>query len=366
MNSSINIKNSYSPKVVAGLDFKRPGSNERLFGNNGSVNASSQKDLADGVISYITAMTKGEVAREETIEQKERMIKASKEMKNALTAGNAPAMKAIAAQMSAIVKEYADRDGFMRKFFKQIPIEQGNYPKLSFLKKTLIAYTYDAVGAQIVPQPVRDAKIFPQEFDITIRSFIPQIEFYQSNTNFFEEKLNEMKEQVMVQEDIRWKALANATIGSANGGNDLQIFSAGFTPSVVAKMRSLLDDAGLPPQTMLMAADLIQYVPNFGNAIDIFHQYDLISTGKFGNILGLETMIDATRVGTQKVLNKGEVYIVSQPEFHGVYSERDGLVVQEYMPIMTDGGKNGKGWVAVETMSMALVNPRSVVKGLVQ
>lgn len=364
--SSINIKNGYSSKVTAGLDFKLPGSNEKLFNNRGEVNANTNKELMQKTLSFIESLSKGEVQREESIEAKELQVQANKQLVQAFKSGDSAQFKTVAANMMAIVKEYADREGFMRRFLKQVSIEMGYYPRLSLLKKTLFAYQYDPAGANIYAQPVRDAKIMPQEFDIAISTFIPQIELYQSSTNFFEEKLAEMKEAVMVQEDKRWLALANATIGQANGGNDLQIFSSGFTPSVVAKMRSLLDDSGVPPQTMLISADLLQYVPTFGQGIDIFHQYDLISQGKFGNILGLETYIDATRTSTQRVLSKGEVYIISQPEYHGVYTDREGLVLTDTMPMQAMNGKHGKGWVGVETLSMAIANPRSIAKGLVQ
>lgn len=352
-------------------EYKRAGSSEYLFNTKGEMNASSRKEVASGQQAFLDALASGDVRPSYEFDRAERnkartqmYTEANKVLCAAIHAKDEKAIMTTAAQMSAIVYEFAQRDGFMRKFLKEFKVEQGQFPMISQDTRTIQGYTFDAGGANVIATPVRDKKFLPQEFEITLRVFVSMTEFYQSNVNFFENKLNEMKENAMVQEDKRWKALADATIGNLNGGNDLQVFSGNLTAAVIGQMASVITDASLPAQTFLIAANLSKdFIGALGQSVDLFHQYQYVETGKLAQIAGMEVITEPTRVTTQKVLQPGEMYIISAPEYHGGYSDRDGLVVQEYMPGMTDNGKNGKGWTCVEILSMIISNPRSIVKG---
>lgn len=368
---NINFNKGYATE--AGLhptEFKRPGSAEHMFNSKGEMNASSRAEVAAGQKEFLAAIASGHVlpSTEKRIPQevKAQYNQLNKVLCAALKSNSTSEIKQVVASMANLVYEYAQRDGFTRKFLKQITVEQGQVPMLSSDTKTILGYTYDAGGTNVVPVTVRDKKFWLQEFQIVIKTFMDIIEYHQTNTNFFENKLAEMKEQAMVQEDKRWKALADATIGSINGGNDLQLFTGGLTPSVIGTMRALLDDAKVPPQYLLIAANLMKdFAGSLGQAMDPFHYYQYLETGMLGNIAGLTIITDATRVTTQKVLNSGEMYVISNPEYHGAYSDRAGLEVLEYNPAMTENGKTGKGWTCFEILSMIVSNPRSVAKGLV-
>lgn len=367
----INFNKGYS--ATAGLhptEFKRPGSAEYMFNSKGEMNASGKSDVAAGQKEFLSALASGQVVpsteKQVPAEVKAQFNKLNKVLCGALSTGNEKDIKTVVASMANLVYEYAQRDGFTRKFLKQIPVEQGQFPMLSSDTKTILGYTFDAGGTNVIPVTVRDKKFWLQEFQVIVKTFIDVIEYYQSNQNFYENKLAEMKEQAMVQEDKRWKALADATIGTVNGGHDLQLFTSGLSASVIGTMRALLDDAKVPPQYLLIAANLIKdfYGP-LGQTIDLFHYYQVLETGMLGNIAGLTVITDATRVTTQKVLNAGEMYVIANPEYHGAYSDRAGLEVLEYNPALTENGKTGKGWTCFEILSMIVSNPRSVAKGLV-
>lgn len=369
----MNINTNKGYTASAGLhpsELKRSGSTEYLFNGKGEMNASSKADVAVGQKEFLSALASGHAIpstqKQVPAEVKEQFNKLNKVLCAALNSNKGEDVKQVVASMANLVYEYANRDGFMRKFLKQVTVEQGQIPMLSSDTKTIQGYTYDAGGVNVVPVVVRDKKFYMQEFQILVKTFLDIVEYHQSNNNFFESKLAEMKEQVMVQEDLRWKALADATIGSANNGHDLQLFTSGLSASVIGTMRALLDNSKVPPQYMLIAANLIKdfYGP-LGQTIDLFHYYQVLETGMIGNIAGLTVITDATRVTTQKVLNAGEMYVISNPEFHGGYSDRAGLEVLEYNPALTETGKTGKGWTCFEILSMIVSNPRSVAKGLI-
>lgn len=352
-------------------ELKRAGSSEYLFNSKGEMNASDKKDVISGQKQFLAALASGQVSSSKmnyTAEAKSKIVELDKQLTAAIRSNNIEKAREAVAAVSNMVYEYAQREGFMRKFLKQINVEQGMEPRLSADTKVIQGYTYDAGGISVVPVVVRDKKFYLQEFYIQVKIFMDLIEYNQAHNNFVENKIAEMKEQVLVKEDLRWKALADSTLGAVNNGHDLQLFPAatGLTASVIGSLRSLLDNSNIPPQHLLIAANLIKdfYGP-LAQSIDLFHQYQIIETGALGSIAGLTVITDATRVTTQKVLNAGELYVIGSPEFHGGFSDRMGLEVMEYNPALTENGKTGKGWTCHEILSMIVSNPRSVSKGII-
>ena len=75
----------------------------------------------------------------------------------------------------------------------------------------------------------------------------------------------------------------------------------------------------------------------------------------------MSSSTDAYRTAPLKVLDQGDVYIVSGPEYHGGFADRGPVESSEL-----DGayeGVNARGWYLVETIAMLVHNARSVVKG---
>lgn len=367
----INFNNGYVTQASTHpTELKRDGSNESLFNSKGEMNASNKLDVIAGQKQFLAALASGKVSSKNHLseEVKSTIATLNKNVLAALHSNNEAKAKEAVAAVSNMVYEYAQREGFMRKFLKQINVEAGMEPRLSADTRTISGYTYDAGGISVVPTIARDKKFYLQEFYIQVKIFIDLIEYNQAHNNFIENKIAEMKEQVLVKEDLRWKALADSALSVINGGHDLQLFSAatGLTANVIGALRAPLDNSNVPPQHLLIAANLIKdfYGP-LAQSIDLFHQYQIIETGALGSIAGLTVITDATRVTTQKVLNAGEIYVIGAPEFHGGYSDRNGLDQIEYNPALTENGKTGKGWSATEIISMIVSNPKSVSKGII-
>jgi len=78
-------------------------------------------------------------------------------------------------------------------------------------------------------------------------------------------------------------------------------------------------------------------------------------------VVALLQHVDAFRQPNQKVLNAGEIYVVSDPQNHGSYSTRGGI--QSTPTSGADMGNSTRGWFMTEPFSLVLANPRSVVKG---
>jgi hypothetical protein len=100
----------------------------------------------------------------------------------------------------------------------------------------------------------------------------------------------------------------------------------------------------------------------FGAWFDPVSQYEIVTTGYLGTLLGLRLTTDAYREPQLRVLNQGDLYIISTPEFHGAYTDRG--PVQSKETDGTDDGVVSRGWLFWEIMSMTVHNGKSIVKGV--
>ena len=133
-------------------------------------------------------------------------------------------------------------------------------------------------------------------------------------------------------------------------GFRLQKFSNGFTSTVVAKLRAILDNTGnVAPQNLFIAANLLQNLPTFGQATYLSYRYEEISSGNIGNVLGLKVYSDTHKTPRDKVLESGELFIIARPKDHGKYCSS--ISVEDSI-------------ITIETV-MGDIDPKSFVKGII-
>jgi len=80
----------------------------------------------------------------------------------------------------------------------------------------------------------------------------------------------------------------------------------------------------------------------------------------------MSTLTDAYREPQIKVLNQGELYITTSPEYHGAYTDRGPLSTVEINHAALGDNVPARGWSFSELISMIILNNRSVVKGIRQ
>ena len=164
----------------------------------------------------------------------------------------------------------------------------------------------------------------------------------------------------MVQEDRNWKRLVDATIGIAN---ENQILSGGLDPDNLGILRDQVSRWNIPVQTILFASDILSDITGttYGSWFDPVSQYEIVLTGRIGTLLGIDLITDAYREPILKVLDQGDLYLISSPEYHGTFTERgpvNSQAVNSY-----ESGEPSRGWSMHELISMVAHNPRSVVRG---
>lgn len=335
----------------------RSTSGSLFVGSNGELNASSKKDLlqqqqaflvaasADGLTSASDAAAKADMRKQAVI--------AAFADKNE--------HKELGEVMADTLKQAADRSGWMRNLLAKQPLLQGQLPRVRMELKNVVA-TVATGPTQIQAQLVRDSHFTPPEFSVHARPFITELDIAQSVGDILNSKFVEATTAFMVAEDRLWRSMAMAT---KNVANQVTNVVGNLTPGALMTIRNQVDRWNLPVSTMILASDLwsdIADAASFQAAIDPVSKYELLLTGRMGVLYGMSIITDGTRHPEHKVLNRGEIFVVSDPQNHGQYTDRNGITSQ---PIdASTEHVAGRGWVMSQLLSMVIANPRSVAMAI--
>lgn len=345
--------------VALASQLRLPGSNERMVGNDGHINASDKGDLIKQIAKLMEVASHQLVVTDERASEIASVQTIHREMVQA--AFDSPQeLAALGDLMAENLTIASNRDGFMRRFLRQQELIQGGIPQARMNIKNVTAAV--ATGpVQTQTQFIRDNILYPNEFYITARPFIEQRDIQRSTSDLLEEKYVDALEGVMVVEDRTWKYMADQLVGLDNPHLNI---AGKLTPTAFAELTASVNDWGIAAQHALMASDLwkdITALPEWSDIIDPVSQHELLLTGRLGVIHGLELVSDHFRHPQHKVLNSGEIYVIGAADQHGQYTDRGGV---ESQPI--DGTQErvpGRGWFMNETVSMIIANSRSVARG---
>lgn len=348
-----------SAHPVVATDFRLPGSSERLVGNNGEINASSRKDALQQSMRLMQAQAEGHVITESEAQRREITAKTNRQLIEAAFA-DPKAHRVLGERLADSIYVTANRKGYARRFLNRIELKVGDIPRFPVRQKNVQAMMVTG-PTRVETQVVTDRWLTPPELQIVARVFVPQNEINQSNSDVLEEKHIEGLEGIMVTEDRMWLNAARETIGV---DNRLSVISGTLSPMSLMSTRQNVARFGLKPMYCLMASDLFVDIvgdASFIQAIEPVARHELVMTGELAVLYGMTLISEAYRHPEHKTLNEGEFVIVSDPAFHGAYSDRGGVDSQ---PIDSTTEKiMGRGWLLSESMSQAIANTRSVAFG---
>lgn len=334
-------------------NMKVRGSQEYMADTRtGQFNASSKKELAQKILSAMN-LKKESVAPEKLADIRNE-VKAAFDDK---TAGGK--FKAVGAAIAGELYEVANRQGFARKLLKRVETQVGADIRIDVKFPNSVAIT--AVSAtQVQPVILRDKHYYPVPVDIAHRLMISKQEMDRTSGDILNEKLQEGQAAIQVAEDRLWKKSADQMVGILN---PQYVLAGGLNPTTLAAMRTAIIAHNLPAATVVAAADVLNDLigTNFSSWFDPVSQYEIVTTGNIGSLLGMEIITDAYREPILRVLEQGDVYVLSSPEYHGGFADRGPVESTELDGALM--GVNARGWYMVETIAMLVQNPRSVVKG---
>jgi hypothetical protein len=350
----------------APLEDLRLGKNRGLAldGRTGELNAYDKRDLARQIGELMTAVASGELVHAEdntavASGMTDREIRRAA-LESALADTTGQQWMALGSSLAQEINEQADREGFLRRIAVGSVLKQGEIqrvPMPSHTAQAIVATSASNVGYQTIRQ-----KLFtPDEFEIQANVRVENLDLEQINGDLLEKAYNQGLEAIMVQEDRLWKKAADDTVGIIN---KLEYIAGALTTKNLGNLRQTVARWNLPVSTLILSndywADIIGS-NDFATMLDPISKYDLVLNGQLGTLVGMNIITDAFRQPNQKVLDAGEMYVVSDPENHAAYSTRGG--VRSTPTTGANDGNSTRGWFMTSPFTFVLGNVRSVAKG---
>ena len=336
--------------------LKLPGSGLSALSSNGEINAHDKGELLEAISTIMSMSASGEIKQEHVPSEE-----ISRQEAELVAQANASLedWAALGAAVADEISEQASRAGFMRNLAVGKTLRQGEFPNV-YMPRHEVQAVISTSPTQMGYQLIRDRQFRPSEYEVKSNVRVSQMELDQSSGDLLRDIRDQAMEAIMTGEDRIWKRAADRTVGRAN---DLTYISGELTPKMLASMQEQVTDWNLSANKAIISNDFWKDIignPEFSSFLDPVSKFDLVVNGKIGTLVGLELMTDGFRAQNQRVLDKGEIYVVSSPENHGVYTTRGVRATP------TDGANQGatdKGWLIAETFSFVLANVRSVAKG---
>ena len=345
-------------RVVAD-EIRRDGGNAGLVGANGELNANTRQELAHITqqLGQLVAKnnigleaTSSAVSRVETARRNNELLLAAFESKEELSA--------LGQHMAGEIQRVVTRDGFMRRLLFQETAEGPAVQARMDVKGVVAAKATGPVRSE--PVLVRETMFWVDEFEIIANPFVAQKDLVRSTGDLLNETYTNALTSIMVVEDRTWKEMADSLMGYHN--ETLNIANA-FLPVNLAEVTSYLSNSGLSATTCLFSSDFWQDMSSleaWGTLMSQEAKMEILATGKLGMVHGMEMVSDHFRHPQHKVLEQGEMYVVSSPDTHGQYTDRFGVMSEEQTA--AHQGISGRGWHMSELISVFIANDRSVAK----
>jgi len=337
-------------------DLRLGSSHEPALAANGEINAHDKAELVRKQTELMTASSRGEIVR---TSEKDRSVH-REVLASAFADKSGKKWAQLGVALAAKIEEAAYREGFMRNLMVEEQLNQGEIPRCRMRVNNVVAMVATS-AAEVMPQLVRERIYFPPEFYINANVEVEDRDIDQISSDILDEKYTEGLQNIMVQEDLVWKNLADKTVGVAN---NITYIAGQLTPTTLSTLRNNVSHWKIPATTCLLAQDFWNDIvgnSEFQEMLDPVSKYDLVLNGELGVLLGLRIVTDGYRAPELQVLNPGEIYVVGAAANHGQYTTRGGV---ESTPI--DGSllsKNTKGWYLSLSTSTIITNARSVAKG---
>ena len=347
-------------RALYASDIGKKGSAEAFVDKDGNINAGSKKELISIISNLATLVERleGRPTSEEEATRLQQTAIAHREM--LLAAWDDPVAYSELGDVVAETLEIAvDRNAFARTFLQQKETVQGSPVSVRIDAKEVLASI--ATGATRTQLEILRARTsYIQEFYIRVRPFVEERDLNTAPGDLLQETYDNSLSAILVQEDLTWKKMADELVGEENPMTNI----AGLvTPEQFAAITSLVSRWGVSTTYALLASNIWQDLVSHERWADVFDpvsKFDILTTGRLGTLHGMQILSDHYRHPEHKVLDAGDLYIVGAPNQHGQYTDRNGVVAK---PIDdTHEAVPGRGWSMIETMSMVIVNGRSIAK----
>jgi len=348
-------------------EANRSTSMTKFVGANGEINATDKRDLLRAMAELANRISEDDIFTDVSHGQLNSAGKTSREvaaensaiLREAYHDRSGSSWAELGSGIALELQTRNEREGFMRRVLARANVAEGSVPRIRIKVPNVRAVVARGVG-QNWPQFVRDKFIVVDEFEISVNVRVPEIDMHQGSANILEDKFYESQEAISVQEDKVVKNLMDATVGVYNNPT---YYSGAFTPTLFQALRYNISRWRLPVGHFIFSGDIINDFlvgSDFINFYDPISRYEMIQNGMIGSFFGSEFITDGFREANLRVLNDGEIYATSLPEYNGGYTDR-GPVTSVPVDSYADGIA-ARGWFMVEFISAVWGNAKTAAK----
>lgn len=336
------------------------GSRDTIIGRDGHVNAGSNREVLGRLVEIAEMLKAGEIVDEAASEIASPVKKAQNAQTLRDAMHNPQEWAELGAAIALDVDQRTEREGFMRTVLAEGHVEEGSVPRIRVKQRNVTAIMSRGI-AQIWPQYVRDNYIAANEFICAATPRVELIDLHQGGSDILEDKYYQALEAIFVQED---RTLVKMLRQADNMYNDVTYYSGSFSQVIFEAMKRKIDGWGIPINAAIMAMDVMGDInagTNFSSWFDPITKWEIIRTGRLGNLFGTTLLTDAFREPNLRVLDDGEVMVLGAPEYLGGYTDRgpvQSVAVDEFEKFVP-----ARGWSMWEIISMVVANGKAVSRG---
>lgn len=250
-----------------------------------------------------------------------------------------------------------DYQGVARRALVVDPLGQGVLPVYN-LDVNVSACVISSNGSTPESRVFGDSITVP-EFEIVSNPTVRIAEAKRRKFNVLDRAVQKARQEIQAAEDAAVFAAFDAAATLDNVAQDLA--DAGLTKRDLVELKTQVDQWDLVTSKFFMNiteyTDILNWASGGGQTglgeIDMVTQREIMQTGLFAKIWGADIIVS-------KIVPKGTVYAVADPEFVGVMPVRQGI---EVMPA-DEPRRLSLGWVISEIIGIGIVNARGVAKGM--
>ncbi len=349
------------PKFYRTRSGKTATANTPLVDQEGNYNASSKADLVNTIATLSGMLQQGDLQNVPTTAAADggadRLVEAALSDRN-LTGG---AFERLGQVFAETISETMGRQGFSDKILARVDTQERGTPRVEVDQHDVVSWHMTSAGA--VRETVsRPRFIYPEAYWLATQLLIDEEDLFYAGQSFLERKYNAALASTMVREDETSKFLLDQAAPIAN---DIISFGA-FTPTVFATLRDQIWRWALQTPHMIMAVDLQKDVfadTDWQGIYSPVEKHVNFTEGKFGVIGGVEVFTDGYRFDTLKVLEPGEIYMLSAPATLGAKLPMVPMYSEPINKHAVDGSPR-KGWWLGQYQAIVIANSKGVSKGV--
>ena len=345
-------------------DAFRPGSSERFFNSRNELNASNNRDAFATLAKLMDEVANGRVSLEDTAgsndnvptpqERHEHFIEAYK----AYGQGDVAAWRDIGAATATTIQRYMTRTGFSRSLLAYYP-KVSDPMRIPVEDNTSVVAIISAGSDSVLPTLITDGFVELDYFEVKSNPRVLQAHINKGMPGLVEKAYNKALHGVGIAEDRYYMSQVRRASNSLYGNPVMSVLS-GLTPEIISRMRTNIEDQGLPAKTLVTGRSIWpDFVAQpFASVTNPVTNLELIRTGRLATIYDMDIIVDGFRPKNMQVMDPSEMFITAEPAYHGAFSDLGPI---EAIPRDTyDDGMSAKGWFISEWIAMAIVNAKSV------